>query len=479
MDNIKKNYLYNSAYQILAMVIPLITTPYVSRALGTNGIGRYSYAYSIAYYFMMFAMLGLNNYGNRTIAAVRDDDRKCAKTFSEIYIMQLFCAVIMVILYGVYVLFVCEDRALGLIMLIFVFSSALDINWFFFGLEQFKLTVIRNTTIKLLTVAAIFVFVKNETDVYAYSAIYAVGTLVSQLYLWTQISRFTQFIRVKVRDVIAHFKPNLVLFIPLIAVSLYKYMDKIMLGALTNDNEVGIYESCEKVINIPLGLIVSLGTVMLPRISNLLVNEGQEKAKQFFSDSIRFAMFLATSMSFGIMAVAKEFVPVFYGKGFDACIGVFQVLLPSCLFVAFANVIRTQYLIPQKKDSVYIVSVFIGAAINLIANACFIPGYKALGAAMGTVCAEAAVCIAQSIAVRNDVGILRQIKNSCPFVISGIVMYVVLYYCLDFGEGILALCLKIVAGVALYSACMIPFIAKDKELRSTAMSLLRRQKNES
>ena len=48
------NFAYNTAYQILTILIPLLTTPYLSRVLHADGIGQYSYSYAIAYYFVLF-----------------------------------------------------------------------------------------------------------------------------------------------------------------------------------------------------------------------------------------------------------------------------------------------------------------------------------------------------------------------------------------------------------------------------------------
>ena len=88
MSSVKKNFAYNSAYQILIMILPLMTAPYIARVIGAEGIGIYSFTYSIAFYFSMFIILGLNNYGNRSIAMVRDDPEKLSKTFWNIYATQ-------------------------------------------------------------------------------------------------------------------------------------------------------------------------------------------------------------------------------------------------------------------------------------------------------------------------------------------------------------------------------------------------------
>ena len=155
----KKNFIYNIIYQILILILPLITIPYVSRILGADGIGIYSYTYSIAYYFMLVAMLGLNNYGNRTIAKVRDDKEKLSKEFFGIYSLQLITSIIMVICYLLYVLiFDNSYKIIALIQILYVISTVFDINWFFFGIEKFKLTITRNTIIKVLSLVLIFIF---------------------------------------------------------------------------------------------------------------------------------------------------------------------------------------------------------------------------------------------------------------------------------------------------------------------------------
>lgn len=423
--NVKKNLAYNFAYQILAIALPLITTPYISRVLGPTKVGEYSYAYAIAYYFVMITMLGLNNYGNRSIAAVRDDKDELSKTFCSIYWMQLSTGIISLAAYIIYGLFI-SNITMTWITSLYVISAIFDVNWFFFGMEQFKLTVTRNTFIKIFTTICIFIFVKNQEDIYLYALIMVFGILISQLILWQFLRKYIHFQRVKFKEVTKHIKPNLILFIPIIAVSLYKVMDKIMLGSMTTKTEVGLYESSERIIQIPMALIQSMGTVMLPKMTNLIANNDEKSAKSNFSSSIMLVMFLSSSMCFGIMGVARYFVPIYYGNGYLKCIELFQILLPSCIFLAFANVIRTQYLIPRKKDGIFISSVIIGAIVNIVINLIMIPKYESLGAAIGTLLAEIVVCVYQTIMVRRDIKILKYARESLVFVIPAIIMYVVL-----------------------------------------------------
>lgn len=465
VSSIKKNFIYNILYQVLTMIIPLITTPYISRILGSEGVGRYSYAYAIAYYFSVFAMLGVNNYGNRTIAAISYDRKERSKVFWSIYSLQLFVSVITIVLYILYVLFWGKDKIIEWIMLIYIISSALDINWFFFGMEQFKVTIIRNSLVKLLTVIFIFLFVRTSEDVYIYAFVSVFGMLFSQSVLWLMLREYVSFEKISICDILPHIKPNLILFIPVIAISLYKFMDKIMLGIMSSNVEVGYYESCEKIMQIPIALITALGTVMLPRISNMLAKKQQEESLYYIRKSLVLTIAISAPMSFGIMAIAKEFVPIFYGPGFDKCVDVFQVLLPSCIFSAFASVIRTQYLIPHKNDNVYIVSVFCGALVNFVINALLIPRYQSVGAAIGTLFAEGVVCIVQGFYIKKQINILKYVIYSLPFLVISIFMYCVLRT-LDFSMlgNFFALILKVVIGVFIYMICsgFIVCVAKRK-----------------
>lgn len=455
-------------YQVLTILTPLLTTPYISRVLGTEGVGEYSYAYSIANYFVMFALLGVNNYGNRAIAMAKDSKEKMCHTFWEIYCFQLALDIFICIVYSIYILVVCDNKTLGGVMILFVISGALDINWLFFGLEEFKTTVVRNIVIKLLSVACVFVFVKNKEDVWIYSLIYAGSALASQLFLWTVVKKYIYFVKPSLSEIKQHIKPNLVLFIPVLAISLYTIMDKIMLGMITNKSEVGYYESCERILQLPLGFINALGTVMLPRISHMLVNKQDEKTQQYLEKSLLFAMFLSSSISFGIMGVSREFVPLFFGDGFEKCIWVFQALMPSCLFLSFANVIRTQFLIPNKKDKVYVVSVIAGAVCNLIINALSIPFLGAIGASIGTLIAQAVVCFVQCFYIRHEIAIKMYLYETIPFLFAALIMHTILFKVIPEGAGTVSILYKMVIGMFSYFLIIVPFAlwgVKRKESR--------------
>lgn len=428
MGEVKKNFIYNILYQILIMLIPLITVPYVSRILGSDGIGTYSYTYSIAYYFMIFAMLGLNNYGNRTIAKVRDNRKNLSKTFKEIYCLQLFTSILMTLIYYLYLLFFKTDyKEIALIQSINIISCLFDINWFFFGIEKFKLTVTRNTIIKTLSLLLIFLFVKNKNDVWVYTLILSGCVLLSQISLWPYLQKYIDNVNVSFKDIFKHFNPCIKLFLPVIAVAIYKVMDKTMIGWFSSVSEVGFYENAEKIINVPNAIIAALGTVMLPRMSNLYANNKDKESKNIINKSIKMMMFLAFAMMFGLICISKNFSIIFFGKEFEKS-GVIIILLSiTIIFLAWGNVLRTQYLIPKEYDKVYIESAFIGALINLMFNLIFIPRFASIGACIGTIVAEFSVTLFQTISIKKELPIKDYIKGIIPFFLKSFIMFVLVY----------------------------------------------------
>lgn len=467
MSNPKKNFIYSIIYQVLVLIIPIITAPYLSRTLGVKGVGIYSYTYSIVSYFILLTMLGVNNYGNRTIAKVRDNKEKMSKEFWSIYFFQLIMGITMLSIYiGYVLLFDNAYKIIALIQSIFIVAAMLDINWFFFGIEEFKKTITRNTFVKIGNVILIFILIKTKTDVWKYTCIMAGMTCLSQLILWGFLRKKVGFKMIKWKDVTKHIKPNLVLFIPVIAVSLYKIMDKIMLGALTSVSEVGFYENAEKIINIPLALITALGTVMLPRMSNLVAKGDKATAEKYISKSTKFVMFLSFAMCAGLIGIGYNFAPFFFGKEFQKT-GILIMMLSTTLpFISFANVLRTQYLIPKEKDKIYISSVSLGAITNLIMNLIFIPHFASMGACIGTIMAEFTVMFYQALAIRKELPIKEYAVKSIPYLIKSIIMLVVVYlFNYIHMSSILRLIIQVGVGCLVYGLLNIRYITSIVDIK--------------
>lgn len=452
MSDIRKNVVYNTMYQMLILIIPLITLPYISRILGADGIGIYSYTYSIVNYFMIIALLGMNKYGNRTIAKIRDDKNKVSKEFCSLYLFQLICCFLVIIIYIFYlIVFDNQYKTIAIIQSLYLISTALDINWFFFGMEKFKLTVTRNTIIKILSLVLIFIFVKTKSDIWKYALILSGSALISNALLFPFLRRYVNFQKVSIRDVLKHLKPSLILFLPVIAVSVYTIMDKIMLGWLSNVIEVGYYENAEKIIKAPLAVITAFGTVMMPRISNLISNNKEKQSIDLIEKTIKFIMFLSFPVLFGIIAVSKDFSLWFFGVDFEKTGILMSLLAINIVIFAWGNVIRTQYLIPKEKDKEYVVSGILGAVVNFILNLILIPKLSSVGASIGTISAEFVVTFYQTYVVRKELPIKKYLYNIISFFFKAIIMFACIILVGRIGiSSIVKICLQVLVGFIIY-----------------------------
>lgn len=424
MSNLKNNIAYNFIYQLLIMILPFITAPYLARTIGAEGVGTYSFYHSMMLYFTYFALLGLSNYGNRCIATVQNDKIKRSTVFWEIYFMQVITFTVSLIGYLIYISYFADDKLAAQIMLVCFCSSLFDINWFFFGMEQFKLTVIRNTIIKVLSVISIFIFVKSKSDVYIYLSIMSCSALLSQVCLWLYLNRFIYFVRPKWKNICKHIKPNLTLFVPVIAISIYKIMDKVMLGYMSTMTEVGYYENAEKIINMVVSLIVAIGTVMLPRMTALAKDGNHDKSKKYIDNTMLIVQIYVNAALFGLIAISDKFCRIYFGEEFAKTGIIISILAITVVFLGCGNVIRTQYLIPNKKDKIYISSAIIGAIVNVGANVLLIPYFYSIGAAIGTIFAEFAVCAYQIVKASRYIDIKKYLLDEIIFIIIGTFMFI-------------------------------------------------------
>ena len=387
-SRLASNIGYNITYQVLVLIIPLITAPYISRTLNVDGLGTFSYVSSVAYYFFILISLGLNNYGNRTIAKCGEDRSLRSLKFWSIYGMQISLGVLVTFCYIIYTLIFADDslKSYFAVYTIYVVSAAIDINWFFFGIQQFKLTTTRNAIVKILSLSLIFIFVKGKNALTYYMLIVAGSTLLSNIILWVQLRKYVSFYRPKVVEIITHIKPNLVLFIPILAMSIYRVMDKIMIKELSGVTQNGYYENADRIISISLTVFSAVATVMMPAISTMVAEGKSESIKRFLRDMMQITSCVSVAMTFGLIAISRQFAPLFFGEQYGET-GILLIgLAPTIFLSGWKNVLRSQYLIPYEKDKAYVISLVSGAIVNVFMNAIFIPKLGARGSNWNYLC---------------------------------------------------------------------------------------------
>lgn len=425
---VAKNYIFNLIYQLLAIVLPLITTPYLSRVLGSEPIGIYGYTLSIVTYFVLFGSLGIAMYGQREIAYLQNDKTKRSNAFWEITTIKTISLTISMIVF--YLIFCIKGNyaIYYKIFTLYIISNVLDISWMLQGIEEFGKTVIRNLIVKILSLILIFLCIKTPSDLWKYILIYVVSELLGNATMWMYVPKYIEKVKLKSLNLKKHIKPVTLLFIPQIATQIYTVLDKTMVGLITNDmNEVGFYEQAQKVVRAALVIITALGTVMSSRIAATYAKSKTEEVKEYLKQSFNFVWFLGLPMMFGMIAIAEKFVPWFYGEGFDSVINILCATSPILIAIGLNNVVGVQYLIQVKKQNKFTISVTIGAVSNIFLNLIFIKLFAATGAAVASVLSELIILLVELWYTRKEIKVKDIFESMYKYLVASIIMYFVIF----------------------------------------------------
>ncbi len=459
VQSAKKNYIYNLIYQILLIIIPLITTPYISRVLMPEGVGKSGFVNSIIAYFVLFANFGYGYYAQRIMAKDRDDKYQQSKIFYEILLSR---AVFVFISIGLNLILVFagaygDNSSLMLISTISIFSVLIDVSFFFQGNEDFFTLIVKNLLIRVLGVVAIFLFVKTKNDLPIYVLIGSLTGFLGGISLW--ISLRGKICKVKIKDLhpMKHILPSFKLFLPAIATSIYTVLDKSLIGIITSDDaQTGFYEQAEKIVKITMTIVTSLSTVMIARNSHSIAKQNYDEVKSNCYKSIHFIWLLGIPVMFGICMIASNLVPWFLGDGYNEVVGLIFILSFLNLAIGISSVLGLQYIIPMGKDKLFTISLSCGSLINLALNIPLIIFFGSVGAAIATIIAETMVSLIMLISLRKDLSIKDLFKTMLKPLIAGVVMILAtLPIVLKLGSSIINTFIIVVVGVFSYCLCIL------------------------
>lgn len=455
--SIIKNYIYNLSYQILTLILPIVTTPYLARVLGATGVGIYGYTFSICTYFNLFGSLGVALYGQREIAYNQDNKTKRNKIFYEIILLRFITMAISILIFVFCFARKGDYSIYYRILVLELFATAFDISWFFQGLEEFKKTVIRNIVVRIAAVSLVFIFVKKSTDLNKFVLIYSLADLIGNLSLWVYLPKYLRGKKVGKIHIYKHIIPILMLFIPQISNQLYKMLDTTMIGKLIPDkSETGYYEQAQKIVRLLITIVTSLGTIMIPRIANTFEKGDNKKIMAYIEDSFCFTFLLSFPMMIGISCVADSFVPFFFGQGYDKVVILIRVICPILLLLGIANVVGTQYLLPTKRQKEYTNSIMFGVVINFVLNYLLILKFKSIGASIATVISQLAIDIIQMYQVRKEFNFRKIVKSSIKYIIASVIMGAtcILIYIL-MKASVKTMIVQIIVGAIVYAISLI------------------------
>lgn len=462
-------------YQLLRVVAPLLTTPYIARVLSTESIGVYGFTISIVTYFILIGSLGIDLYGQREIAFARNDVEKRSEIFWSLLLLKFITLSISTTAFYFTFAQTGDLSAYYRILLLEILASFVDIAWLFQGLEEFKKTAVRNTIVKISGVISIFCFVKTANDLWIYLLIYCLTTLFGSLTLWPSLKKYIH--RPSRIDIKPHLKPVLILFLPQIATQVYTVLDKSMLGWLSDMDQVGFYEQVQKIVKVFLAFITAVGTVMMPRIASCYAAGETEKIRDYMGKSFRFVFLVACPILSGLIVSAPRFVPLFFGKGYESAILIMQIISSIILLIGLSNVSGIQYLLPTKRQKEYTMSILAGTFTNVILNLILIPFWQGNGAAIATVVAELAVTATQFVFIRKVFSVHKILGGGLKYIVCSLVMAGVCFVINPFlPTGWIGLALIGLIGVAIYFILLT--CTKDPvilELKSVLLRFVKRR----
>lgn len=468
------NYFYNLIYQFLAIALPILTVPYVSRTLGASSLGEYYYITAVVSYFNIFAILGTTDYGQREIAKRQSDKVARSKLFWDILYFRTMCTLITLAVYIVFiVIFPQKYRLLLIINLLSFVSWIFDVSWYFQGMENFKVTAIRNGLVKILATILIFILIKHPSDVALYAFIYVIAGLLGNLTMIPYLKHEIIFESFQIKNILKHVKGILSLFLPVIAIQLYTVLNRIMLGALSTSDQVSYFSQIMTVINLSLSIISAFVGVLTPHIANIYSRGLDKEITQLSKLAINFVYLLGLPMMIGCLVCGDMFVPIFFGNQYRPAIPILYILSLLFIVLGFGQILGG-FLISTNRQKHYTVAVSLAAIMNLVLNFIFLIVLHtgAIGVSIATVFSESVSTLVQIYYLRDLLNMSSFLKGFLRYggiavvailPVSALTMVIKL-------SLLVKLILIIVCSVLLY--CAFLFMIKDRTFNYMARPII-------
>ena len=452
MKSLAKNSAFNAVYTILNLLFPLITSVYSARILLPEGVGRVAYAQSIVSYFVTFASLGLPNYGLREIAKAKDSYNKKCKLFTELLILNSISTsvslVTYVILFSVNPYMKIQSHlfcACGLLIVLNYFN----IDWFYQGEEEYVYIVCRSIVIKVLSVLAILILVRNQSDyvIYAWISSLALGGN----YI-LNIIHSRKYVKLVFSDINLkpHIKPIVLMALGILLSSIYSKVDVTMLGAMSGERNTGLYTNGIKIVDMIISTSTAMTAVFMPRLSYYFENNNDEFVK-LIKTGTSVLSFITFPLAFGLFMVAPKAVCILFGDTFIESATIIRILCVLIIIKGFGNLLCYQLTMCTGNEKERIPAALFGSISNVIMNALLIPIYAGAGAAVASIISEGIVNGYQLVKMRTIVDIQFDKSIMYKSIMSSIFMGAVCFFIGRINtEMWISTVITVVSGIAAY-----------------------------
>lgn len=422
----KKNAILTMIRTLFSMLIPLITFPYITRILTVEEIGQFNFSNSVISYFVLVAGLGINTYAIKEGAKIRNVKTKINSFASEMYLINLISTLIAYVVLGVLLVGVSKFRSYNILILILslsIFLNCFSRQWIFNVYENFTTITVVQIVLQVISMCAIFMFIKNPGDINKYAWIYVFSSsgsyflygLISKRYVDIRL-RKVQFSRLK-----KHIKPIFIIFGMAIATTIYANSDITILGFLVDDYTVGIYSTAVKIYNIVKQILVAVITVTVPRLSMYAGTSNYKKLFRKVFDALTFITLPAVA---GLYILSDEVVQVVAGEKYITASGSLKILCFAIICALFANLFGTCVLLPYNKELIFLNATIISACVNALLNFLLIPIWGEKAAAFTTALSQLIVLVIHFLWSKKYVELRKSLKCivQCMFGVVAVVI---------------------------------------------------------
>lgn len=427
-ENLKINVVFNILSQVILYITPLVIAPYISRTLGPTGVGEYSFAYSIIYYFNIFIIFGFNSYGTKQIASVRDNSDERNKSFWGIICARFLIFIPVSILYVLLVITgvfnEVSSTAVLLALIPVLISSAMDVSFLLQGVEKFRVISLIQVVINITYMAMILLFVKSYNDLIFYTIFKScIGVCTAFLQIFF-VAKYVSKPIIKKDSVVISLKESSLFFLPTVIMTINPILDQTMLGALASVEEIAYYEQIYKIISLVNMLVGAIAPVMLSRISYLYASGDFNECRKKIGQAMHLAYFLIIPAMVGLICIARHFVPAYFGLEFTPAINVMYILAISVMFSPISSIIISSYYYPTHRVKLVTMLMAVSIALNTIANIFAIKYLGAVGAALTTTTLAVLAHILYVLFSWKNIDYISVYKSTWKIVISSILMAV-------------------------------------------------------
>lgn len=442
------------------LAFPVITFPYASRILAPEGIGKINFANSVVAFFVTLALLGTNSYATREAAKIRDDKYALSKFTKEILFINIFSTVFSYLFFFILVFTVKKFENYTVLLLICsikIFFMIFGMDWLYAATEEFQYITIRSIIFQIISIVFLFLFVRSPNDLYWYALFGILSAVGSNICNFIHSRLYVDLsIHCKL-EVSKHLKYIFTFFGMTLVANVYAVLDTTMLGFLTNDTQVGYYSAATKIVKMIIGILTSLATVLLPRLSYCIEKQDKNVFSSLLEKSMSVFWLLSMPMTVGIFLLTTPLLSTFSGTQFlDAQIPM-KIISPLVFIISTASLLGSP-LSAMRKEKISLVAVICGAITNVTLNFCLIPKYGVSGAAIGTVVAESIVTGVQFIYLKTFFNNKNFWLNALQAIFATAIMGVAVFFIIEkTSNNILQLALGSSVGIFIYAGILLLF----------------------